>query len=150
MFPGGITNYSHQAVGHYPGISSPSFLPCNYILLFLFLFTFSITYLFLLVKPCFSECLEPSQECSLEYKSHLCIMALGRGHLEHGLPPQACPVHYCWSSQISSLFRLHGTGLMVITGSLCAHLFEWPHMKVIYIQPTPAQAHLPTWSSASL
>ena len=143
MFPGGITNYSHHTVRDYPWVSS-SFLPCTHSLLFPFLFNFPTTYLLLLVEPSFSECLESSQEWSLEYMSHLCIMPLSRGHLEHGLPPQACPVHDWWSSQISSLSMLHGTGLVVITVSLLAHLPDWPHMKVIYLQRPPIQARLPT------
>lgn len=36
---------------------------------------------------------------------HLCIMALGRGYLRHGLRPdaQACMASDWWSSQLSSL-----------------------------------------------
>ena len=149
MFTDGITNCSHQAVRHYPGGSSSSFLPCTHILLFLFLFTFPTTSLLLLVESSFSECLQSFQEWSLEYMSHLCIMALGRGHLECGPTSKAYPVHDWWSSQISSVSRLHGTGLVLITGTLRAHLHDWPHLKVICLQPPPAHAGLPTQSSVS-
>ena len=61
MVPGGITGYSHQAVPHYPQVSSSASLHCAHILLFLFLFHFSTTYLLLLVVPGVSECLGLSQ-----------------------------------------------------------------------------------------
>ena len=40
MVPGGITGYSHQAVLHYPRVSSSASLHCAHLLLFLFLFLF--------------------------------------------------------------------------------------------------------------
>ena len=66
MVPDGITGYSHQAVPHYPRVSSSASLHCAHILLFLFLFHFSTTYLLLLVAPGISECLGLSQEWSQE------------------------------------------------------------------------------------
>ena len=55
MVPDGITGYSHQAVPHYPPVSSSASLHCAHILLFLFLFRFSTTSLLLLVATGVSE-----------------------------------------------------------------------------------------------
>ena len=51
MAPHGITSYSHQAVPHYPRVSSSTSSHGVHILLLLFLFHFSTTYLLLLVVP---------------------------------------------------------------------------------------------------
>ena len=58
--PGGITGYSHQAVPHYPRVSSSASLHCAHILLFLFLFHLSTTHLLLSVVSGVSECLGSS------------------------------------------------------------------------------------------
>lgn len=64
-----------------------------------------------------------------------------------GVVPRVYAPLVCYGTGISSLSRLHGTGLVVITGLLLAQLPEWPNMKVIYLWLTPAQARSPTWSS---
>jgi len=64
MVPGSIIGYSHQAVPHYPQVSSSASLHCTHILLFLFLFHFSTTYLLLSVVLRLSEHLGSSQEWS--------------------------------------------------------------------------------------
>ena len=82
MVPGDITGYSHQAVPHYPRVSSSVCLHCAHILLFLF--HFSITYLLLLVRS-----LSIWGHLRSDLRSampHLCIVALGKDHLEHDLP----------------------------------------------------------------
>lgn len=100
MVPGGVTSYSHLTVPHYPPVSSSASLHCDHILLFLFPVYFSTNNLLLLVVPRVSECLGSSQEWSQECCG---IMSPGRGHLGHGLPPQACAGFDHWSSQASSL-----------------------------------------------
>ena len=43
VFPGSISDYSHQAAPHYPQVSGSASLHCAHILLFLVLFYFSTT-----------------------------------------------------------------------------------------------------------
>lgn len=64
----------------------------------------------------------------------LCIIALGKGHLGHGLLPQAFVMPDWWSSKASSLSRHSGTGL-VVSSSLGPP--EWPHPRVMCLTPAP-------------
>ena len=101
MVPRGITSYSHQAVPHYPQVSSSASLHYAHILLFLFLFHFSTTYLFFLEALGVSECLGPSQECyalPVHYEHDKLCALWHRGHLG-----MLC-------------YGVSGTGLVVISG----------------------------------
>lgn len=67
---GGITGCSHQTVPHYPQVSGFASLHCAHILLLLILSHLSATYLFILVVPGASGCLELSQEYALLCPAH--------------------------------------------------------------------------------
>ena len=102
MVPGGITGYSHQAVPHYPGVSSSACLHCALIILLLFLFHHLIAYLSgtrgLWVSGVISGvvlgALFPTQTLQCQ------------AGLQHGLP--APP-------DLSSLSRPHSTGLVIVS-----------------------------------
>lgn len=111
---GSITSNSHQDVPRYLQVSSSASLHCTHILLFLFLFHFSTTYLLLLERTRVSECLEFSQEWSLECYALLFYYGIGQGSPWGWFSPSPKCVHDQWSSQDSSLSRLHGASLMVI------------------------------------
>jgi hypothetical protein len=117
--PGGITCYSHQAVHHYPPVSSCASLHYVHILLLLFLFHYFTTYLFLLVLPRVSEGLEWSQECYVPLM-HCVLWRQAKIILDMVCPyhSQACTTYGWWSSQASSLSGPHGANLVVILGSL--------------------------------
>jgi hypothetical protein len=100
-------------------------------------FHFSTTYLFLSVVPGVSECLEWPQEC------YAPLVHYGIGQASSWPWSAQC----WWSFQASFLFRLHGTGLVVVMGLLLA----WP------AQVAPCQGHLSPaqvqslrWGSSSL
>lgn len=121
MVPGGITSNHIRLflIPSYPGMSSSASLHCSHILLLLILFHFPTTYLLILVAPGVSEDLGLSQEWSPE----CCALRVryGRGHLGHGLTPQACVAPNWWSSQSSFLSRSDDASLV---------LFDWPAQVV--------------------
>ena len=94
--PGGITGYSHQAVPHYPRLSSSASLHCAHILLFHFLFHLSTTYWCLLVVP----------GVSLSEVVSGVVPEVQRHGIGHG---SSWVCSFCF-------LGLYSTGLMVISG----------------------------------